>query len=162
MGLTTMETGITQSVKKNTNGFTLIEITAALAILIVGILSILALYPVGLVASKRSEEIFIATKQAQQVMAELVSLQGSNPPFVTGATLRYQKKFHSDEFFYLYRVEDLSATAIPGDGTSYPTDMFYVRVAVYTSDRYAGGTPTNPTTPSGKAIETFSCFLAGE
>lgn len=147
---------------KNDSAFTLIEISAALAILIIGILSILALYPVGLLASKRSEELFIATEQAQQILSELISLKGSNPPFVSGGTLRYQKKFHSNEFFYLYRIQDISGVTIPGEASVYPAQMYYIRLAVYSSDRYAGGAATSPNTPTGKAIETFSSFVSGE
>lgn len=144
------------------HGFTLIEVTAAMAIMVVGILSILALYPVGLVANKRSEDLFIATKEAKLVLSELETAQNANPPFVTSGIFRFQKLFHDDAFFYLYRIDDISYQNIPGDSYTYPNKTFFLRLAVYRADAYAGGTSTNPNTPTGKAIETFRSILAKE
>lgn len=52
------------------NGFTLIEITISLAILAVGLLALLALFPVGFDAAKRAANITQATIFAQQKMEE--------------------------------------------------------------------------------------------
>ena len=143
-------------------GFTLLEISAAIAILVVGILSILALYPVGLVTGKRAEDKFVASGYVQELLSELEIMNDSNPPFVASGTFKFQRKFHNDEYFYIYRTEDISGVAIPGETVLYPANMFYVRVAIYTSDRFAGGTETNPATPTGKAIKTFSTFMMKE
>ncbi|MCD6460685.1 prepilin-type N-terminal cleavage/methylation domain-containing protein [bacterium] len=145
---------------KKEKGFTLIEISLAITILVVGILSILALYPLGLVSSKRSEDTFIASNQAQEVMGELQELTDETSLFVSSGTSLFQKKFHSNEYFYLYRIDDISGAAIPGNSYSYPTDLYYVSIAVYTVDKYAGGTSTSPNTPTGKAIKTFRSFLS--
>lgn len=150
------------SLPADSAGFTLIEITAALAILVMGILSILALYPVGLVATRRSEDLFIASKQAHEVFADLEAADNSNPPYVDSGTFEFQKKFHSDEFFYLYRIDDIGAVTVPGQTFTYPNNTYYVRLAVYRNDAYAGGSATSPNTPTGKAIETFRSFIAKE
>jgi len=146
----------------NQKGFTLIEITAAIAILVIGILSVLALYPVGLVSSKNSEDVFIAQNQSQFIFSELSSMSDSNPPFVASGSYKFQKKFHDNMFFYIYRVDDVSGKPIPGDTANYPADLFYARVAIYRIDCYAGGTATNPATPTGKAIESYGSFIAKE
>ena len=154
--------GIKIRERNKNSGFTLLEISAAIAILVVGILSILALYPVGIVSSKRAEDKFISSKRVQELMSELEVLNNSNPPFVPSGVFTYQQKFHNEEYFYIYRVDDISGITIPGEATVYPNNMFYVRIAVYTSDRFAGGTETNPTTPTGKAIKSFGTFMVKE
>ncbi len=140
-------------------GFTLAEMAIAIAILAVGILSVLALYPIGLVTSKRAEDTFVASKQARQIFDDLETFSDQSPPFVDGSSFTFQKKFHDDQFFYIYRVDDLSASTIPGDSYNFPTDLFSVRLAIYTCDKYAGGSATSPNTPTGKAIETYTSFF---
>ncbi|MDX9702116.1 MAG: prepilin-type N-terminal cleavage/methylation domain-containing protein [Candidatus Auribacterota bacterium] len=145
---------------RSQQGFTLAEMAVAIAILAVGVLSVLALYPVGLVTGKRAEDIFISAKQARQVFDDLNTLTGQSPPFNAGSSFSYQKKFHDNQYFYLYRVDDLTALAIPGNPYDFPTNLFSVRLAIYTSDKYAGGTATSPVTPTGKAIDTYTTFFA--
>ncbi len=140
------------------SGFTLIEISVAIAVLVVGVLSLLALYPVGLVSSKRSENLFIASHYARLLMSELDELDKSNPPFVDGYVL--QNKFPSGgEYFYIMRIKDLGGLLIPGDGNNFPDNMFSIRLSIYSNDCYAGGVSTNPNTPTGKAIKTFSRYF---
>jgi len=147
----------------NTNnrkqGFTLIEVSLAITILVVGILSVLALYPIGLVSSKKSEDTFIASNQAQELMDELKEMTDETSLFVSSGSTVFQKKFHSNQYFYLYRIDDISGVSIPDDTYSYPTDLFYVSIAVYTVDKYAGGAATSPNNPTGKPIKTFRSFL---
>jgi len=52
----------------NKKGFSLLEIIFALAILVIGIVGVLALFPVGLKASKRSGDFTMATVLAQRQM----------------------------------------------------------------------------------------------
>ena len=144
---------------RNHEGFTLIEVSLAITILVVGILSVLALYPLGLVSSKKSEDTFIASNQAQEVFDELKDMTDDTALFVSSGSSSYQKKFYSNEYFYLYRIDDISGVSIPDDSYNYPTDLFYVSIAVYTVDKYAGGSATSPNTPTGKPIKTFRSFL---
>lgn len=57
--------------RKFLRGFTLIEIVISLAILAVGLLALLALFPVGFDAAKRSANITQAAIFAQQKMEEI-------------------------------------------------------------------------------------------
>lgn len=52
-------------------GFTLIEITIALLILAVGLVGILALFPVGFDAAGRASNVTVATFKAQEIIEEL-------------------------------------------------------------------------------------------
>ena len=52
--------------KNNKKGFTLLEIIFALAVLVIGIVGVIALFPVGLRASKRGGDFTIATLLAQR------------------------------------------------------------------------------------------------
>lgn len=52
-------------------GFTLIEIITALAIMVIGLLSILALFPVGFHASKRAADFTQVAIFAQEKMEEI-------------------------------------------------------------------------------------------
>jgi uncharacterized protein (TIGR02598 family) len=52
-------------------GFTLIEILKSLAILVIGILAVLALFPVGFDSANRSADLTKATIFAQNTMEEL-------------------------------------------------------------------------------------------
>ena len=56
------------------NGFTLIEILISLAILVIGILAVLALFPVGFDSANRSADLTKATIYAQNTMEELKRL----------------------------------------------------------------------------------------
>lgn len=79
-----------KSLSNKNNGFTLLEIIFALAILIIGIVGVLALFPVGLRASKRGGDFTSATLAAQQVMETVkragysVYSTGQYPPGFTG------------------------------------------------------------------------------
>jgi len=143
---------------KTNSGFTLIEISIAIAVLVVGVLSLLALYPVGLVSAKRAEDLFAASQYARALISELDEMDKSNPPFVDGYVL--QSKFpYGGEYFYIMRIKELSGVAIPGDGNNFPVNMFAMRLAIYSNDCYAGGVSSNPNTPTGKAIKTFSRYF---
>jgi prepilin-type N-terminal cleavage/methylation domain-containing protein len=52
-------------------GFTLIEIVIALAILVIGLIGVLALFPTGMVASKRAGDLNMATIAAGEVLANI-------------------------------------------------------------------------------------------
>jgi len=123
---------------------------------------VLALYPVGLVSSKKSEDMFIAQNQSRLLLSELKSMAGLNPPFVASGSFKYQKKFHDDMYFYIYRVDDISAKPIPGDAANYPAGLFYARIAIYRIDCFKGGSATNPVMPTGKAIESYGSLIAKE
>jgi len=55
---------------KSKKGFTLLEIVIALAILAIGLVGILSLFPVGFEASRRASMLTEATIHAQQKMEE--------------------------------------------------------------------------------------------
>lgn len=57
---------------KNDRGFTLVEMVAALAIFSIGILGILALFPVGIEANKRAADLTTAATLGQLKMTELL------------------------------------------------------------------------------------------
>lgn len=59
------------NIKYNSKGFTLLEIVISLGILLVGILAILALFPVGFDSASRSADLTKATIFAQDKMEEM-------------------------------------------------------------------------------------------
>ena len=59
---------------RNTKGFTLIEIVISLGILLIGILAVLALFPVGFDSASRSADLTKATIYAQDRMEEIKRL----------------------------------------------------------------------------------------
>ena len=59
-------------------GFTLLEVLFAIAILAFGLLSIMQIFPVGLKASKISQDVTTATFLAQQKIEELKSIKYSD------------------------------------------------------------------------------------
>lgn len=58
-------------IKSNPKGFTLIEIVISLGILAIGILAVLALFPVGFDSATRSSDLTKATIFAQDTMEEI-------------------------------------------------------------------------------------------
>lgn len=56
---------------KDKRGFTLLEIIFALAILTIGLVGVLALFPTGLRASKRGSDFTTATFLAQQMLEQI-------------------------------------------------------------------------------------------
>ncbi len=64
--------------KYSSAGFTLLEILIALAILIIGVASVVNMFPVGLHASKRAADFSSAAILAQEKMAELMYLGYNN------------------------------------------------------------------------------------
>jgi prepilin-type N-terminal cleavage/methylation domain-containing protein len=83
---------------KKKQGFSLLEIIIALAILIIGVASVVNMFPVGLHASKRAADFSSAAILAQEKMAEamylgydgLGEIDGaggmSNPPGSSGSS----------------------------------------------------------------------------
>ena len=59
------------NIRSNSKGFTLIEIVISLGILLIGILAILALFPVGFDSASRSADLTKATIFAQFKMEDL-------------------------------------------------------------------------------------------
>ena len=53
------------------SGFTLIEVVFALAVLLIGLVGVLALFPVGLTASKKAGDYTTAALVAEQVLANI-------------------------------------------------------------------------------------------
>ena len=67
-------------------GFTLIEIITAITIMAVGILSILALFPVGFAASRRAADLTTAALYAQEKMEEIKMKGFANADSFNGET----------------------------------------------------------------------------
>ncbi len=57
--------------RRSKSGFTLIEIVISMGILLIGILAVLALFPVGFDSAKRSADLTEATICAQRVMEDI-------------------------------------------------------------------------------------------
>lgn len=64
--------------KCNNSGFSLLEILIALAILVVGVASVVNMFPVGLHAAKRGADFTMAGTLGQAKMAELIYLGYNN------------------------------------------------------------------------------------
>ena len=62
----------------NKKGFTLLEILIALAILMIGVASVVNMFPIGLHAAKRASDFTMAGILAQEKMAELMYLGYEN------------------------------------------------------------------------------------
>ncbi len=62
-----------KSIHYKHSGFTLIEIVFALAVLLIGLVGVLALFPVGLTASKKAGDYTTAALVAEQVIANIRS-----------------------------------------------------------------------------------------
>lgn len=58
---------------KYKNGFTLIEVVFSMAVLLIGLVGVLSLFPVGLVASKKAGDYTTAALVAEQVIANIRS-----------------------------------------------------------------------------------------
>lgn len=68
----------TKRTSKSDTGFTMLEILIALAILLVGVASVVNMFPVGLQAAKRGADFSSAGILAQQKMAQLMYLGYEN------------------------------------------------------------------------------------
>ncbi len=103
---------------KNKKGFSLLEVIFAMAILIIGIVGVLALFPVGLKASKRGGDFTVATFLAQQQLGMIkvagYSIYGSPGWYNwknSGGQPSYlgESSFPSNpNFSWVAHVEDLS------------------------------------------------------
>lgn len=72
---------------KFNKGFTLIEIVISLGILLIGILAVLALFPVGADSAARSQDLTKATIYAQQMMENIKRVgYGTSGPTATSGT----------------------------------------------------------------------------
>ena len=113
---------------KRDNGFSLLEILIALAILVVGVASVINMFPVGLHAAKRGADFTSAGILAQEKMAEAMYLgydvfdgasgiEGIN----TGTTI----SFPSPDEQYSYRIYSDAEIA----------NLKKITLAVYWNDR---------------------------
>lgn len=89
---------------KSLTGFTLIEITIALLILTVGLVGILALFPVGFDAAGRAGNITTATFLAQEKMEDL-KREGYNGATVAAALAVTQSRLFTDYPNYRWEVD---------------------------------------------------------
>lgn len=89
------------------SGFTLIEIAIALVVLAVGLIGILALFPVGFDASARSSQITTATLLGQQVLEGIKAegFDGDIIQTVAGGTAIEDEVFLDPYGYYQYTVE---------------------------------------------------------
>jgi len=87
----------------NKKGFSLLEIIFALAILVIGIVGVLALFPVGLKASKRSGDFTMATILAQRQMENIKtavwSVYGINNGWYNWNSTSYQAPYPGESAF---------------------------------------------------------------
>lgn len=93
---------IKSNFKSNQSGFTLVEATIALAILVVGILASLTVFPFGLRIAKDAELQTVATTLAQGEMESLLAQPYDN--LSTGNT-RVQFSADPQSPFYLFEKE---------------------------------------------------------
>jgi uncharacterized protein (TIGR02598 family) len=89
----------------NAKGFTLIEIVISLGILLIGILAVLALFPVGFDSASRSADLTKATIFAQNQMEEIKRI-GYPVSAVSSATA-----FSDPRFNYVVAVSTASLPA---------------------------------------------------
>ena len=81
----------------NKKGFTLLEVIFALAILVIGIVGVLALFPVGLRASKRGGDFTTATFLAQQQL-ELIRRAGQAVYNPDGSYGNYEEPYNDSNY----------------------------------------------------------------
>ena len=111
----------------NKKGFTLLEIVFALAILVIGIVGVLAIFPVGLRASKRSGDFTMAAILAQRQM-ETVRRTGYSPTFDNTDYASGGQPFPAPDDHFRFSVVE-TATAI--------ANLNQVTVEIYWLDRGA-------------------------
>lgn len=112
-------------VKKNENGFTLIEVVASLVIIIIILLSFSSLLFSGAKSTKNADDMFNATYYAQKKMEEIYnsSKVELDPSKISGLVKSlpanddiladYQYLDSSDNYFYTIRVKKYTNTSNP-------------------------------------------------
>lgn len=127
--------------KRQNKGFTLLEIVIALAILTIGLVGVLALFPTGLRASKRGGDFTSAAIAAQQVMETIKRAgfsaysAGQYPPGFTGPGEAVSAYTHDEG------SQTTASTALP-EGFSWASSVVndvsnlrQVTVSIYWIDR---------------------------
>ena len=102
---------------KKLRAFTLLEIVIALAILVIGLVGILSLFPVGFQASKKATDLTEATLYAQQKIEDLKKDgYGSATVGTTTGTFKLPDGITNSRFSWNLQVDDNStdATLPPG------------------------------------------------
>jgi len=90
---------------KNSRGFTLLEIIAAFVVLLIGFLGLLALFPVGLEAQGRANNVMMGTFVAQ---AEIEKAKSLGFDSVTDIS-KTQSAVPYDKFDYSVTVTEVSS-----------------------------------------------------
>ena len=144
------------------SGFTLIEVVFALAVLLIGLVGVLALFPVGLTASKKAGDYTTAALVAEQVLANIRSA-GYNVYTTTGGdagTGWYQPSgISSPPGFDYYPLiindnlpEGFSWAALVTSTNI--TNLYKVSLLIYWVDQQARDDP------AGYRMENFVTYLA--
>ncbi|MFA5029256.1 MAG: prepilin-type N-terminal cleavage/methylation domain-containing protein [Patescibacteria group bacterium] len=93
--------------KTNTYGFTLIETVVTLAVLLIGILAIVGIFPLALKINKSAEQTTIATNLAQAKIEEMFYLNYEN---IDLGTIEAKHRLSSDQAnpFYYYQRQTVT------------------------------------------------------
>lgn len=135
-------------------GFTLIEITIALAVLVIGLISVLALFPFGMFSNKRASDYSIATILAQQ---QLDSIKATSGYYIGGAT-SFPRWFPSSG---VYEIADFPNFRWYALVTQTNIDKFYgVELKVYWLDPRPDTDKTWIDGTTKYAWESFLTYIA--
>lgn len=83
-------------------GITIVEVIMAIAILVIGIVAIVSIFPTGMKLTKEGENLTIATQQAQGQMEEL---NGSNYDALGIGTVEAKHRLSQSETDNLYNFQ---------------------------------------------------------
>jgi type IV pilus assembly protein PilV len=140
----------------NKSGFTLIEIIIALLILGVGLVGLLALFPVGFDAAGKASNIITATFLAQEQMEEL-KRDGYGGSTLTTAlsttTPNPNGTFDSPYEYYQYEIDAIAGISDGGGGRRLAGSICEVIVDVYWPAE--GHSPGNRTGQRNVELKTY-------
>ncbi len=112
--------------RKNRKGFTLIEIIASLAIIGLGLIGILSLFPVGIDASRRAGDLTNATVLGQSVLNQVRTAAKKGDLSLAEAKRLFEgglpKNFVANLSNKVVRIEDAyipKVATVAGEGTLY-------------------------------------------
>jgi prepilin-type N-terminal cleavage/methylation domain-containing protein len=73
------------------NGFTLVELIIAMALLVIGILAVISMQAVSLKSNTLAHQLSVATQLAQQALEDIMALDPGDPTINTAGTYAYSR-----------------------------------------------------------------------
>ncbi len=111
----------------NSQGFTVIEAVFALIILLIGVVSVIELYPLGVELTSDSRSI---TQATQLATAQLESLQNLDYQDLPTGTYETKQRLSSDENSYLYTFfRETTISYIDSDLEETETDTGFKKIS---------------------------------